>query len=132
MNNIAKIILTIATLVYGIGPLVADMNTSHVLHPDWTPHARFHMVWLLTITSAVAIISLWLIWIRSQPIIAAMLGLCVVGGFWIAVATRQIYNGALNDPGGIETKILGFNENAFSLGIVTAFLLIGLVMCDRK
>ncbi len=132
MNTAAKVILTIATLVYGIGPLVADMNPTHVFHPDWTPHARFHMVWLLTITSFISLVGLWLIWRRAQPIFAGILGLGVVGGFWISVVSREIYHGALNDPGGIENTILGFNENAFSIAIVTTLLLVGIALCERK
>ena len=132
MKTTARIIITIATLVYGIGPLIADMNSSHVLHPEWTPHARFHMVWLLSMGASIALTSLWLIWFRSQTFIAAILGLCVVFGFWVAVLTCHQYNGALNDPGGIEVMVLGFNENAFALAIVTVLLLVGLIMSARK
>ena len=44
MNNAARILITLGTLLYGIAPLIADLNASHVLNPDWPPHSRLHMV----------------------------------------------------------------------------------------
>ena len=42
---LAKILLTIATLGYGLVTIKADFNATHATNPLWTPHARFHVVW---------------------------------------------------------------------------------------
>jgi len=124
----ARIIVTIATLLYGIGPLVADLNATHVFHPDWTPHSRLHMVWLLGTNTSIAALSLWLLWSRAQLVLSAVLGLCVMTGFWIAVATVGLYGGTLADVGGIETKVFGVEGNALLFGLIVVMLAAGLAL----
>ena len=127
----AKLLITIATLIYGVAPLFADLNSTHVFHPEWTPHAKLHMVWLLGTNSSIATLSLWLIWNRDQELLAGILGFCVVGGFWIAASTQPLYGGALTDMGGIEINLLGLEGNVIAFGIVVVLLSIGLLMRTR-
>ena len=127
-----KILITIATLIYGIAPLFADLNTSHVFHPEWTPHARFHMVWLLATNSSLAALAMWLLWYRSQLIPAAILGIFVVGGFWVSTLTKPLYDGALGDQGGVDVKMLGLDANALAFGVVLVLLVAGLALSSRK
>jgi hypothetical protein len=47
-------------------------------------------------------------------------------------AQQFFYEGALNDPGGTETKIMGFNENSFTLAIVTLILASGVKLFIRS
>ena len=124
----SKLLITIGTLIYGIAPLIADLNSTHLFHPDWTPHSRLHMAWLLTSNGSIAVLSLWLLWRKGQVALAGVLGLCVVGGFWVAAATQSIYGGALSDMGGIESKILGLDGNTFGFGLVAILLITGLVL----
>ena len=125
---ISKILITLATLLYGIAPLFADLNVTHVLNPEWTPHSRVHMVWLLGTNSIVAALALWLLWFRAQLVLSATLGLCVMAGFWIAVVTRPLYGGALSDARGINANILGVEGNVFVFGVITIMLTAGIVM----
>ena len=83
------IIISLATVIYGVGPLIADLSITHVFHPYWAPHARFHMVWLLAINSSIAMISLCFIWIRTEVLTDAFLGLSMMISFWIAVLSRS-------------------------------------------
>ena len=125
---ISRILITLATLLYGIAPLFADLNATHVLNPAWTPHSRVHMVWLLGTNSCIAAVALWLLWFRAQLVLSAILGFCVMAGFWIAVATSPFYGGAFSDARGIDTKILGIEANAFVFGVISLSLVIGLMM----
>ena len=122
----SKILITVATLLYGIAPLFADLNATHVVHPDWTPHSRVHMVWLLGTNSSIAVLALWLIWAKAQTVLAAVLGLTVMAGFWIAVATAPFYGGALFDNDGIERTIMGIEGNVFLFSIIVILLLAGI------
>ena len=54
----AKVIITIATLMYAIVGILADANPTHLLNPDWTGHARLHMAWLLGTFFSVGALSL--------------------------------------------------------------------------
>ena len=58
----SRLLITIATLCYGIIPLLVDLTETHTFHPDWPPHARFHMVWLLGTNTSLAVLSLILMW----------------------------------------------------------------------
>lgn len=51
---VGRLLMTVATLMYSLVPVVVDFTETHVFHPDWTPHARFHMVWLLGLLCGVA------------------------------------------------------------------------------
>ena len=55
--RIAKAIVSAVALFLVAGPAVADFNASHVLHPEWPPHARFHTVWLVVANALVAAFS---------------------------------------------------------------------------
>jgi len=37
---IAKILITVAVLLFTVLPPLVGFGESHVLHPDWTKHAR--------------------------------------------------------------------------------------------
>ena len=74
---ISRILITVVTFLYGIAPLFADLNVTHVLHPEWTPHARFHMVWLLGTNTSIAVLALWLLWSQGQLVLSSVLGLWV-------------------------------------------------------
>lgn len=116
--------MTVATLMYGLIPPFIDLTETHVFHPDWTPHARMHMVWLLGTNLTLAAVALFLLW-RSKldsatgVRLAGVLGLCVYGGFMSAAATSSLYGGSLADIGGVP-PILGMDANiaSISLGLV--------------
>ena len=128
----SKIIITIATLLYGVVPLVADLNATHVLHAEWTPHSRLHMVWLLGTNTSIAVLALWLLWGQKQLVLSAVLGLCVMTGFWIAVATRGLYGGTLADVGGIETRIMGLEGNSLLFGLIVVMLVTALTLRPKS
>ena len=112
----SRILLTVATAIYGVLPLLADLSETHVLHPAWTPHARFHTVWLLATNSSLAALALFWLWRSSQAIErrlrhAGLLGLCVYGGFAISALTHRLYGGALADPDTGVPRILGLDAN---------------------
>ena len=48
MYFIGMILLTVAAIQYGFVPPIVDLTETHVFHQEWPPHARFHMMWLLT------------------------------------------------------------------------------------
>ena len=124
-------LITIATLVYGVLPLLADFSETHVFHPRWTPHARFHTVWLLATQSAVAVVSLYLLWASAWDLakrirLAGVLGLCVLGGFAVSAITRGLYGGALADSEGGVPSIGGIDANL--LVFSTALALVALAL----
>ena len=119
--GIPRLIITIATLVYGVIPLFVDISATHAFHPEWPPHARFHMVWLLGTNSTLAILALYLMWVSNLEAavsirLAGIIGLCVYGGFVISTVTSKLYGGALVDPIGGVPPVMGM-ESRDALGV---------------
>ena len=123
--------MTLAILVFTVIPPVVDLvSSTHVFHPQWTPHARVHTVWLLGLASAVGLLALYLLWIRSKDSIfnfnlAFVLGLMVYGAFFLAASTRGLYDGAMTDDAGLSAGPFGYDPNTFVFTIATVFLVVG-------
>ena len=101
-------------MFYGAMPVIADLSDSHLLNPSWMPHAKFHLAWLLSTNSWLALFSLHSIWIGSKAVHAGMIGIIVMGGFWIAAFTRNIYGGLFVDPNLDVSEIMGLHPNVFA------------------
>lgn len=130
MELLGLSVMSLAVLMYGVIPLFADLNRIHATNPAWTAHARFHVVTQVLTTTAVAAISLWLLW---SPAIERSLGIClaaalsfaVLGSFFLSAALRRFYGGALSDAeGGIE-KYRSVDLNLLNFGSAAVLLLIG-------
>lgn len=123
----ARWLITVATLAYGVGPLVTDMNRTHLLHPDWSGHARFHLVWASVAQLILAGIMLALLWRTdadrvASSRLAAIVGLGQTAGFWCALALRRFYRGALHDPQGIPPLGGKLDGNLLAVGVITLLL----------
>lgn len=139
-NLIARILLTVATLGYGLVTIKADFNATHATNPEWTPHARFHVVWQILSYSGIAVIALCLIWFdgplpRERLYLAAALALAVYGAFFLTALGRPLYGGALFDDNGyppfkapVGTGKWDVNVTAFT--VMTALLAGGFGMID--
>jgi hypothetical protein len=55
-------LLTLANLITVAAPVAADWNDSHIFHPRWPSHARFHGVVALAMTCSLAGLNLWSLW----------------------------------------------------------------------
>ena len=135
MENISKssqvglILMTVATLIYGVLPPFVDLTETHVFHPEWTPHSRLHMVWLLGTNSAIALVALYFLWLHKANRafgvrLAGILGLCVFGGFWLSASTISFYGGALSDKGGVP-PLMGMDANILIFSFALLLLLAG-------
>ena len=131
-----RILMTMATLMYGLIPPFVDLTETHVFHPEWPAHARMHMVWLLGTNSTLAAAALYFLWRYKENSsfgisLAGVLGLCVYGGFMLSAATTSLYGGALSDKGGVP-PILGIDANivGFSAGLL--ILLAGWFLARTK
>lgn len=136
MNLVARILLTVAAIQYGFVPPMVDLSESHVFHPDWPPHARFHLVWLLALAASLASYVLFCLWSASsrRPGVlrqASVLGCLVLGAFFLAAALRSQYGGSfadLADP----MEVLGIDGNVFSFGIASILQVTGSVIIWRE
>ena len=134
--GMSRLLITIATLVYGVIPLLVDISDTHAFHPEWPPHARFHMVWLLGTNSTLAILALYLMWVSNLETairirIAGIIGLCVYGGFVISAVTKKLYGGALVDPTGGVPPVMGMDANLLVFLPMLGLVLLGLWLASK-
>jgi hypothetical protein len=126
----AKILLTVSSFEF-FGPVGRDFSASHAFNPDWTGHARVHLVWLLGFMFFSGLANLYLIWLR-RPREVRNLWLsvawqaCNLGGFWVAYVLAPSYQGQITEPG-IPTHDFGIDENVFVFSVLSVVLVIAAV-----
>jgi len=130
----AQALLTLVTLGYSAIPTLADFNKTHATNPQWTPHARFHVVWQVSSYLGVGAISLALIWWPGPLAIERLwlvtgLAVAVYGGFYAALFSMRLYGGMNYDENGyppvykiVLGKRIGFDAN------ITAFTIMALLV----
>ena len=138
MNNLGKVMMSVAIAIFSFIPPLADLaTTTHVFHPDWTPHARLHTVWLLGLTSSIGLFALYQLWFsRSETMrrinLAGTLALCVYGSFFLSAFTMKLYGGSLSDVhGGVEAVMEGVDANVLTFSFATLLLLLGWFLCIK-
>ena len=102
---LARILLTLVTLGYGLATMFADFNKTHATNPQWTPHARFHVVWQISSYVGFGLMALALLWwpgpyAMERLVLVALMAAIVYAAFFVAVFTMPIYGGAAYDSNG--------------------------------
>ncbi len=121
-----KYLTTLCLIGGGILPILVDVNTSHLLNPDWDSHARVHEAWRLSTNFLVFSLGIFLLWSKNKEILAGLLSLCIHLGFIIAVTLMPLYGGEPVGEGIPEPEILMVPFNVFFFG--SMFLLQGTVI----
>lgn len=126
----ARLLLTFAAIGTLVGPVGADLNQSHVFNPEWPPHARFHSVASLAMTSGFSLIAMWLVWRRShEPAISMMVAAAVPilawGSFFIALV---VPGAAVEDHSETLARLGGIPINVVVAALFTALAILGYAM----
>lgn len=122
------ITIAIAALLL-VAPNMADWNTSHIYHPDWTHHSRLHVVWQLMMQSGFAAAALVLA-MRRTVVPAALINCAIVGTFFVAYVLMQggLYEGSLTDVTDGTNRIMGRDGNLLLFSLVLPVQVIALFM----
>lgn len=123
-----KVIITFSIILYAVVVPFLEINTTHVFNPDWTPHVRIHEVWQLITNTGIGLLCLWLVWIKKETKISALLSLLVTGGFLLAFSLKELYGGSMKYLDGSEKTLFGINIGVLGFGV--AFLLLLLIICN--
>jgi hypothetical protein len=134
---LARILLTLVTLGYSLVTVLADFNKTHATNPQWTPHARFHVVWQISSYVGFGLLALALLWLPGpyaieRLILVAIMGGIVYAAFFVAVVAMPVYGGTAYDNNGylpfaapvpLIAKRWDLNITAFS--VLSALLIAG-------
>jgi len=104
---LARVLLTLVTLGYALGTVIADFNKTHATNPKWTPHARFHVVWQICSYSGFGLLALALLWwpgayATERLVLVAVMAAIVYAAFFIAVIAMPLYGGGAYDDNGYQ------------------------------
>ena len=128
----SKYFTSIALICAGLGPLLIDVGITHLQNPDWDAHARVHEVWRLSTNTFIAFLGLYLIWIMQKELLAALLSLCLLLGFWVSVLLMPFYDGLAIGQGVNELEPLGIPLNIISFAVVSIIQIVGLILMKRN
>ncbi|MDA9676112.1 hypothetical protein N9U32_02840 [Pseudomonadota bacterium] len=128
----SKYFTSIALISAGLGPLSIDVGITHLLNPDWDAHARVHEVWRLSTNLFIAFIGLYLIWIMQKELLAALLSLCLLLGFWVSVFLMPFYDGLAVGQGVDELAPFGVPINIISFAVVSIIQIVGLIIMKHN
>jgi len=133
----AKILVSAGLAFLMLAPLAVDFGASHIASPDWTSHARFHLV-ASSFGNVLALpVMLYAIWYKTlfgtgrSVRLMAYLGLAYVLGAFMAGSFRQKLGLEYYDSGQ-QILILGFDGNIFIKGLVFVILLLGVMLSIRR
>ncbi len=132
---LAKILVSASLSLYALVPMVIDFGTSHIASEHWSPHARFHLTWVLFGNAMALPILLFAIWSKLHGTgrsvrLVAFLGMAYTLGFAIAGAFRGKYGSNFHDPGH-EHLVLGVDGNLISTSFIFGLLFIGVLLSIR-
>jgi hypothetical protein len=104
---VARVGLSWLCGIQGIATLALDLNRTHATNPEWTRHARFHVVWQTLNAALLAIVELGLLW---SGLLDQMLGFYLALlmtslspiAFLATWAARRQFGGASSDPNGFQ------------------------------
>ena len=128
----SKYFTSIALICAGLGPLLIDVGITHLQNPDWDAHARVHEVWRLSTNTFIAFLGLYLIWIMQKELLAAILSLCLLLGFWISVLLMPFYDGLAIGQGVNELEPFGIPLNIISFAAVSIIQIAGLILMKHN
>ena len=111
-----KYLTTLCLIGGGILPILVDVNTSHLLNPDWDSHARVHEAWRLSTNFLVFSLGIFLIWSKNKEMLGGLLSLCIHFGFVLGAAFMPFYGGEPVGEGIPEPEILMLPLNVFFFG----------------
>lgn len=81
--RIARLMFSVALVASAAIATGVDWNHTHLFHPDWHPHARFHGALFIFLTNAMCAMGLWLLWRKTQDErLAFHIALCVMVALW--------------------------------------------------
>ena len=128
----SKYFTSIALICAGLGPLLIDVGITHLQNPDWDAHARVHEVWRLSTNTFIAFLGLYLIWKMQKELLAAILSLCLLLGFWVSVLLMPFYDGLAIGQGVNELEPFGIPLNIISFAVVSIIQIAGLILMKHN
>lgn len=130
--SIPRELLVAFCCLQALATAALDLNRTHATNPQWTGHARFHLVQQTASIALLAVLEVFLILTggplqRQRFYLAATLAAIPLLGFCAAWVGRHMYGGTLSDPNGIPPLILKIRGSHLQIDLNTVIVPGGLL-----
>jgi hypothetical protein len=124
---LGRSLLTLANVITAAAPIAADWNDSHILNERWPPHARFHGVTALAMTTALSSASIWSLWSGdSDGVTARFFAAAVPVAYWAPFFLAPLIPGtAVDDPSHPVRRVAGVPVSLLGAAATTATAVAG-------
>ncbi len=103
--SLGRALMILAALTYGVLPAIIDtFDPHHLRNPDWPPHARLHLMWLISAGLYSSLFGIWL-FATSTPRtferarFGATIGALHIAGFFTAALFKNAAGAAFDADG---------------------------------
>ena len=98
-RNPGRLVLSVILIFFGFGDVLIDGNATHLLNPDWPPHARYHLVMQFVAFAALGALGLLFLWRPGRDgklhlRVAALIPVALIGSLYLAAlvpTTSKLY-----------------------------------------
>ena len=127
-----KVLTSIALFGGCFVPVLADLNSTHLLNELWDAHARTHLVWMIASFFLIFILGMYFLWIKNEEHTPALMSLCVLTGYAISAMTVSLYGGVFLGEGGMEPEPFGIPINLIHFSSMLLIQLFSIILLYRK
>lgn len=109
--SLGRALMIFAAFTYGVLPAIIDtFDPHHLRNPDWPPHARLHLMWLISAGLYLSLFGIYLFATATPRTfdrvrVGAMMGALHIAGFFTAAAFKSAAGAAFDADGRV---LLGF------------------------
>lgn len=93
-TKIGKRLLKSIAVFTAVGGFVADFNRTHLLNPNWPPHAKFHDAMSICFGFFVGAISFYLLARKEHSPMDLKLATILPASFWLSMMFSFLFPGA--------------------------------------
>jgi hypothetical protein len=136
-RKIGRWMLSLIAVVTALSPYAADMNKTHMFHPKWPPHAKYHDAQTMLLGSLLGASSLYFLWRRrGDQRFQLQVSAFLASLFWMSQAGSIFFPGAdFFDPDYVDhvPKVAGIRLNQAMIdGFILLLIAIAYALEERR
>lgn len=105
----AHLLVSVCLSVFAVLVPLREVNASHLVNPQWPPHARLHEAWQLLANAALALLAIVSTWKPCHFLRACLIGMLLSRSFVLALGARSLYGGSLGAAMTANAQVLGID-----------------------
>lgn len=131
MSKLATLSVGLSAAIFaGLIPAM-EINSTHLLNPEWPEHARLHEAWQLITNASISLLAVACVWTQRAPRLGISLAMIICGGFLTAWVLGTTYGGSMLHTDGTQMAIGGLNVAVIIVLLLTGLLFLSWLSLSR-